>query len=639
MSLITAINLEKYYGADLIFSRVSFTLVHASRIGLVGPNGEGKTTLLKLVLGELEPNGGTIEIARHTRLGYLPQVAPDLGDVAVWDYVSGVFAHLHQIELQLAELSRQLAQPACPPAVLARYEQLQHEFEHQDGYTCEARTHMVLNGLGFAPEQHRQPLSELSGGWRTRACLARLLLAEPDVLLLDEPTNHLDVNTTRWLENFLRDWKRGLLVVSHDRFLLDQLANHIWELAGGALERYRGNYSAYVTQRQHRYEERRRTYESQQEFIAETEDFIRRNIAGQRSKEAQGRRTRLARFIKEEAIPRPRAPQRIHLRFAPVDRCSDHVLQTAGLAVGYDGKAIQRLPDLEVRRGVRLGVVGGNGTGKTTFLRTVLGELPPVAGSFRLGAGVELGYLSQLHDPLAPSLTLLDAIRDAQTTQSEQAARNLLGSLLFSGNDVFKPVAALSGGERSRLALARLALRGANVLLLDEPTNHLDVPSQEVLQEILLEFPGTIIFVSHDRYLVEKLATQLLVLEPDEAKLVHGTWEDYLRRQQEARAAAVGAGSPGAPATRRGEHREERRRQNAQKRRLARHAALEQEIHAAEAEKRGIEEAIGLAGQQQNLERLAALTRQLQDVDGRLAAHWEEYAAVSAALEDPAAAD
>ncbi len=631
MPLLQADNLEKFYGADLVFRQVSFSLDAGHRVGLVGPNGHGKTTLLRIILGEEDYNGGDFRCRGALEIGYLPQIAPEFdSDKTVWGFCREVFSRFFEIEARLAHLAERMAEPDCPDWVMHDYEQLQHEFEVNGGYRYETRLHTVLAGLGFAPEQHEQPLAELSGGWRTRAYLARLLLEEPELLMLDEPTNHLDLDATRWLEDFLQSWRGSLLVVSHDRFLLDRITDRIWELAGGFLENYKGCYSDYLTQRAQRFDERLKQYEKQQEYIRETEEFVRRHIAGQRTKEAQGRRKRLARFIEREAVPQPRRMRGIKVKFAPVKRAGDIVMRTANLAIGYDGQVLLETPDFELQRGQRLAVIGGNGTGKSTFLRTLTGELPAVAGTCRFGANVTVGYLSQEHENLDPDLTLVDAIREVQQERSDGAARNLLGSLLFSGDDVFKRVGDLSGGERSRLALARLGLIGANLLLLDEPTNHLDIPSQEVLQSMLADYPGTLVFVSHDRFLIRGLATRLLVLGDNTAELVHGDWEYYQRQSAEAEAGTDETGE----STKRTDYRKEKRRQNALRRLERRHRELEEEIHQAEQEKGLLEYAISKAGEAQDVEEVHRLGEEFTALERQLAALWEEWAKVDEQLAD-----
>ena len=444
-----------------------------------------------------------------------------------------VFAGLRAQEQALRELEHRLAAAAAQGSadydeLLASYGQAQSAFDAAGGYDYETRISQVLGGLGFNEDVHDKPLAFLSGGERTRALLAQLILREPELLLLDEPTNHLDLEAIEWLEDTLLRWPGALIVVAHDRYFLDKVATRIWELSSGNLEAYRGNYSAYRMQQAERVERQRREWKAQQEYVAKTEEFIRRNLAGQRTKEAQGRRTRLERYVRDEAVARPLEEKQISLRLTAHTRSGDLVLLTKDLVAGYD-EPLFRCPDLEVRRGDRVALIGPNGAGKTTFLKTILAQIPPLWGRVRLGSSVHLGYLAQAQAGLDPEQTVLDAILAIRELPTSEA-RNFLGQFLFSGDDVFRTISTLSGGQRSRVALARLTLQGANFLLLDEPTNHLDLPSQEILQEVLGRFPGTILLVSHDRYLVEALATHIWRLTPPELRVYKGNYTEYLRQ-------------------------------------------------------------------------------------------------------------
>jgi ATP-binding cassette subfamily F protein 3 len=390
-----------------------------------------------------------------------------------------------------------------------------------------------LSGLGFSSDEFSKPLAHLSGGERTRALLAQLLLRRPALLLLDEPTNHLDLEAVEWLEETLLRWRGALVIVAHDRYFLDRVATRMWEMEFGGLVTYRGNYSHYVQQREARRERLLKEWEAQQEHVEKTEEFIRRNLAGQRTREAQGRRTRLERFFQEEAIERPREEKRIRLGLTTDLRSGDLVLATKDLVVGYDAPLFTA-PEVEIRRGDRVALIGPNGAGKTTLLRTILGDVPALQGRIRFGASVQPGYLAQAQAGLDPEQSVLDAILDVQNLPLVRA-RNYLAQFLFSGDDVFRPINTLSGGQRSRVALARLTLQGANFLLLDEPTNHLDIASQEILENVLRRFPGTVLLVSHDRYLVQALATHIWRVDGDELRAYEGNYTDYLRlREAEA---------------------------------------------------------------------------------------------------------
>lgn len=636
MSLISADSVGKYYGAHDVFKDVSFRLEHGDRIGLVGLNGEGKTTLLRILAGLEEPNSGTVQRKRGLRIGYLPQDPPALEETTLWEAMLHVFDKLRQMERDLALLAEQMSDPFCPDEILERFSTLQTGFEERGGYTYETRIKTVLAGLGFHPEQYTLPMVHLSGGQRTRALLARLLLEEPDLLLLDEPTNHLDIQAVEWLEGWLQEWKGSLVAVAHDRYFLDKVTNRIWEIAFGSLETYRGNYTAYLHQRQERYQERLNHWDAQQEYIRDTEEFIRRNIAGQRTKEAQGRRTRLERFLETEAIERPREHKQIHLRLPPPPRSGDMVIQTCDLVVGYDAeKPLLRVPNIDVRRGQHTAIVGPNGVGKTTLLRALLGELPPLTGTVRHGVGVSIGYLSQNHSDLDPETTVLDAILSLRPSMVVEDARTLLGSFLFSGDDVFKRIGDVSGGQRSRVAIARLAVQGVNVLLLDEPTNHLDIPSQEVLQDVLQQFSGTLLFVSHDRYLIQALATHIWAIERGTLYPMEGRWEDYLLWHNED---SCNVEKPGSP-TRQGwlaqreAQRDARRQQKQMEQLQTRHQEVETTIHQMEEHLHRLGEEIEQAAEARNLDRLHQLGKDYQKVESRLKDLWEEWSQLTEALE------
>ncbi len=520
MSLITVTNLAKSFGAQDVFEGISFNIPPRARIGLVGGNGVGKTTLLNILAGLEEPSAGEVRRARNLRIGYLPQEATLAATHTLWQECLSMFDELLRMQHDLNRLEAAMADPQQAEQALERYGRLQEDFEHRGGYTFEARLRLTLGGLGFSPADFQRPLPQLSGGQRTRAVLARLLLSQPDLLLLDEPTNHLDIASIEWLESYLRDWEGGVLIVSHDRYFLDQVVDTILEMTP-ALELYRGNYTAYLHQRAERYQRRLEEYQTQQTFIEKEAEYIRRNIAGQNTRQAQGRRKRLERMLEEARLAAPVDPRRMHIKLDPLTRSGDLVLRTHNLSIGYadEGKPLFHVPDLIFKRGECAAILGPNGAGKTTFLKTILRQIPPYTGEVELGASLQIGYFAQAHEDLKPQRTLMEEIDSVAPHLLPAQVRDYLAKFLFTGDDVFKKVETLSGGERGRLALACLGLCGANLLLLDEPTNHLDLPSQEVLQSILAEFPGTILLVSHDRYLIDALATQVWEVLPDESAL------------------------------------------------------------------------------------------------------------------------
>ena len=542
MSLVTATRLGKSYAADEIFNDISVEIPHGARIALVGPNGAGKTTLLKLLIKRDEPSDGTVSHARGLTIGFLPQNPEFSSSRTLWDEMLSVFADMQRREAELADLAHRMADPAepDPEAVIARYGALQDAFEQAGGYTFETRIRQTLTGLGFDASEYDQPLVTLSGGQKTRALLARLLLESPALLALDEPTNHLDIEAVEWLESFLASWSGAVLVVSHDRYFMDRMATHIWELDWGYLESYRGNYTAYVRQREERQAAHWKEFEAQQEKIAKEEEYIRRNMAGQNTRQAQGRLKRLDRLKRDELISKPTAARQLRFQLAATLRSGDKVLMTRDLAVGYPESAepLLNVPDLTLYRGEAAALIGPNGVGKSTLLKTLLGSLSSKAGSSQIGASVQVGYFAQAHESLDLSRSILDEMQTVRPMPISEA-RNYLGKFLFSGDDVFRPISTLSGGERGRVALAKLSLGGANFLLLDEPTNHLDIQAQEVLQAVLAEFAGTILLVSHDRYLVDALATQIWAAEPGQVRLFKGSYQEYIAARDSERAAQI----------------------------------------------------------------------------------------------------
>jgi len=541
MPIVSVMQVGKSFGAERIFAGASFQINEQDRIGLIGPNGAGKSTLLNILAAQEEPDEGTIAVAHNTRVGYLTQITDFQAENSLREEMLTVFSQVREWEQELAEIALELATPAAQndtvlhERLLGRYDELQTSFEHRGGYTYENRIDQVLDGLGFTREQQEAPVLYLSGGQQTRASLAKLLLQEPDLLLLDEPTNHLDLASLEWLETYLLSWKGAMVIVAHDRYFLDKVAARIIELAFGRIEEYPGNYTKYLHLREERMERRTREYEAQQVHIAHTEEFIRRYKAGQRSREARGRQKLLDRL---ERVERPLDFPEMQFEFNAVIESGHVVISTQKLAIGYPSAEHQhepavlvRVADLELLRGDRVGLLGPNGAGKTTLIRTIIGKIAPISGQVAIGHNVRIGYYSQTHSGLNPERTIVDEIRQ-MSTLSEDAARSFLARFLFTGDDVFKPINALSGGERSRVALAKLTLQGSNFLVLDEPTNHLDLQSRQFLEEILGEFEGTLLFVSHDRYFVDSLATKVWVIEDGVLIPYMGNYSEYRTRKR-----------------------------------------------------------------------------------------------------------
>ena len=637
MSLIVGEGITKRWTHHDVLKHVSFTLAPQQRVGLVGANGEGKTTLLRILVGQETPTEGKLQFRTGLKIGYLPQDVPVLQGDTLRKAMFDIFADLQEIERQLHEVSDQIA-TSDDPKLLEQLGELQHEMEARGGYTYAHKIERVLTGLNFPEELWDRPLAQLSGGQRTRGYLARLLVQEPDVLLLDEPTNHLDLEAVEWLEEYLQSFNGAIVVVSHDRYFLDHATDTTWEVAFGAVECYRGAYSEYVTKRQARYEERLKQWESQQLYIRETEEFIRRFLAGQRSKEAQGRRTRLARFMRDEAIDRPQAHQRIGVHLKALQRTGDVVMTIDGVKAGYSAdKPLVAVEKLDVFRAQRIAIVGSNGCGKTTLLRTMLGQLEALAGQVRMGANVRIGYLSQTHTELSPNWSAMEAVRQMDPSMTEERARNLLGSLLLSGDDAYKKVSELSGGQRSRVVLVRLMLQDANVLVMDEPTNHLDILSQEVLQEVLGEYDGTILFVSHDRYLIRALATDIWAVQDGGVSTLHGSWDKYVawrRKQLQDQATAAGlTQDTAAKDDAREDNRQRRKRANELQRAQRRLVEVEKEIHKIEADLARLRTEIDAASQSGAVDRITELGEQYAQAEPRLRELMAEWEKLSVDLE------
>lgn len=553
MSLITVSNLAKSYGHRDIFTGLTFGIEKGARLGVVGPNGVGKTSLLRILAGEDDASSGTMHKARGLRLGYLPQEADFQMSGVLWDVCESVFSDLVQQQSELTSLEHLMANN--DPDTILKYGALQHEFERRGGYTYQTRIRQVLTGLGFDKHDYTMSLDHLSGGQRTRAFLARLLLSDPDLLLLDEPTNHLDIAAVEWLEGYLSQWEGAAVIVSHDRYFLDKSANGILEMTAAGIEVYRGNYSHYLRQRQERWERRFEVFEGEKEKLVKDLEYIKKNISGQNTLQAKGKLKRLTRIVQaieqvgmdtvvnsnwsqldveittspfsvEEAERRVRAlrlpdirPPQLHLHLRADRRSGEMVIRSRDLEIGWPDKSLFYSPDIELRRMDCAALIGPNGAGKSTFLKTILGQLQPRQGEVLLGASLHIGYFAQAHEGLNPANNLIQEIQVAAPQMLAADARQYLGKFLFSGDDAFKRVEVLSGGERGRLALAKLALQDTNLLLLDEPTNHLDIPSQEILEQVLEAYEGTILLVSHDRYLVDALATQVWEILPDESTL------------------------------------------------------------------------------------------------------------------------
>ncbi len=532
MSLIHLEHVTKLYDPDLILDDISVSIAPGDRIGLIGRNGTGKTTLVKIIGGMLPDFKGRVTSAKGLRIGYLSQEAEFEHDCTLRQEMLKVFDERRALEDEMLLLAEEM-ESRDDASLLAQYARLQEKHERLGGYDYESQINRVLGGLGFSELDFNLPLRVLSGGQKSRAMLAKLLLEMPDLLLFDEPTNHLDINGIQWLENYLNtEYEGAVLVVSHDRYFLDKVIRKVWELEARRIKVYRGNYSKYVETREVERLVGERAFKKQQAFIAHEEEFIRLNIAGQRTREARGRRTKLARLERVEK-PKPDAPT-FNLNFTPETRGGNDILRCQNVGKQFGEKVVFTGLTCEVFRRDVIGIIGANGTGKTTLFRMILGDESPTEGELWVGATLKLGYYTQELEGLNPENEIIDEIASLRPRWTRGELRSFLARFLFIGDEVFKRVGDLSGGEQSRVLLAKLLLENANVLLLDEPTNHLDIPAREALESALAEYPATLFIISHDRYLLNALATKLLIFENGTASLFEGTYAEYEARQQQS---------------------------------------------------------------------------------------------------------
>ncbi len=609
MSVLSAHNLGLSFGAFDLFRGISVTIANDSKIGLIGPNGIGKTSLMMILAGINQPTIGSIHIARGKRLGYLRQEASDvLGKLTgtgmftrdkntVYGEMLNVFIGLQEQQAHLHKLEADMAGGCYTEELLASYGEIQAAFEHAGGYDYDLRIQQTLQGLGMGKGTWDMPLNHLSGGQKTRLLLARLLLEKPALLMLDEPTNHLDAEAIEWLEHTLKEWDGAVLVASHDRYFLDNAVNTIWEMNHSGIEVYSGNYSSYLLQRDSRWEYAQRVFEEEKDRLQKEMDFVQRNWV---RASTHGRALGVLRKVTRElmaieaygimvlrngrewhelelradkpldvieairrvnALEMPGRPPQIRPRLVPSKDRSNIILRAKDGCIGYPGHTLFQVQQLELRRGECAALIGPNGSGKTTFLKTMLGQLEPLRGEVRLGASLEIGYFAQSHEELNPENSVLDELLSVREMDPGHA-RSYLAQYLFRGDDVFKLVGALSGGERSRLALAILALGGANFLLLDEPTNHLDLPAREILQQVLQDFTGTILLVSHDRYLIDQLASQIWEIREGKLSIFMGSYREFVLHRAITKSKPMRMLLPAKPMVR-DNSRETRRRQQA----------------------------------------------------------------------------
>ena len=675
MSVVSVSNLTKYYGAELIFGDVSFQVSRGDKLALVGINGAGKSTLLKIISSVETPSSGGVHMPRGTRVAVLAQEARFSSERTLWEEMHASVDHLNELREAIAGLETDIVDTEAPEweERMERYGELTHRFELAGGYDFDRRIEMILTGLGFREEQFQLPPARFSGGQKTRAALAASLLSDPDVLLLDEPTNHLDLAAIEWLERFLKEWEGTLVVVSHDRYFLDKVTTRTIEIAYNRLDGdYPGGYEKYLVLKAAKLEVQLKQYTAQQEQIAKTEEFIRRFKNSTLSTQARGRERQLNRLKEgweggsgrtESLIAKPEEQKKLAAAMKTEIRGADLVLKIEKLAVGYPARAagdhaktLIEIPNLEVWRGQRVALMGENGGGKTTLLRTIVGELAPQRGYCRLGNRVVINYYAQSHEGLNASATVIDEIRRIKPDFKETQVRTLLGRFLFSGDDVFKRVGDLSGGERSRVALAQLTLMGGNLMVLDEPTNHLDIGAREALEEVLNEYNGTIMFVSHDRYFVDAVADTLWMVQDGKLATFDGNYSEYVAerdakqrriadqerevareaaRQQKQAAKAASSKPASAPklalATAAPAHKPiDKDTEKTDRKRKRKLLDLEQEIGALEAELKQIERDMTAAGASGDGKKVTSLSLQYAEVQTMVQRRYDEWSASAA---------
>lgn len=530
--------IAKSFGVHDIFKDVSFMVEKGEHIGLVGVNGSGKTTLLHCLLEPSYIDSGSIRFEPGISVGYVQQGFTDIKGT-IWEFMLQSCPEILRLREELQRLEAEVSTAADDvlETIMEEYTRVTKRYEYLDGYHYENRIKRVLIGLGYTEEWWKQDAATLSGGQKTRLMLAAALVRNPDFLILDEPTNHLDIVMTQWLEAYLREFKGGLLVVSHDRAFLDNVAVRILEMEGGKLQSFKGNYSRYLEQKAIQTATLEAAYAAQQDYIARTEAYIRRFKAGIKSKMARGRQSQLNRLERMDA---PVKNEEFELRLPPATECADRVLIMEDLSIGYGEKVLARGINITLRRGEKAALLGANGTGKTTLLKTILGEIQPLKGKAKIGNRVQIGYFSQSYERLDPKQTLLENFV-MEYGFTEERTRSMLGGMLFHGDDVFKEIGTLSGGQKARLVLLKLVLDGANCLVLDEPTNHLDIMAREAVEAALTAFDGTVLVVSHDRYFINEVADRIWEIEDGQLKDYKGNYDFYLAEKQKAAAAVAEA--------------------------------------------------------------------------------------------------
>ncbi|KEK21826.1 ABC transporter ATP-binding protein [Bacillus gaemokensis] len=636
--LLQVNGLSKLYGAETILANIKLEVQTRDRIALVGRNGAGKSTLLKIIAGELSHDGGEIIKPKDVSIGYLAQNTGLETSLTIWNEMLTVFTHLQQMEKRLRRLEHEMGKEenfsntTIYEKLLADYDQLQLDYKDQGGYQYEADIRSILSGLGFPAETHQTTISTLSGGQKTRLALGKLLLTKPDLLILDEPTNHLDIDTLTWLEQYLQGYPGSILIVSHDRYFLDKLVTQVYEISNKESRRYVGNYSKYLDLKAALYEQEMKRYEKQQDEIAKLEDFVQKNIArASTTKRAQSRRKQLDRM---ELLTRPLGDSKsASFHFDIEKQSGNDVLQVKDVSIGYDEEPIIEHVNMRLTRGDSVALVGPNGIGKSTLLKSLVNRLHTLSGEVSFGSNVSIGYYDQEQANLTSSKRVLNELWDEYPLQPEKEIRTILGNFLFTGDDVLKPVSSLSGGQKARLALAKLMMQKSNVLILDEPTNHLDLNSKEILENALIDYPGTLLFVSHDRYFINRVTTTVVELSTDGAQEYLGDYDYYIEKKHEMlERAEFEQQEDNTPiqnsiAQEKLNYLEEKERKKLERQRIRKIEELEQNIAQLEEKIEELEEELCLPEVYADYERASEITTAKQTMQEQLEkymAEWEE---------------
>lgn len=629
--ILSTSGIKKSFITHEVLKNVTFHIEAREKLALIGVNGAGKSTLFHILRGEMEPDEGQIFIQKNLRIGYLPQTADYQSDNRIEDELLTVFKPLQEMEAEMRSLE-QIMQSGASTEQMDRYSKLLHDFEEQNGYGYHSMVRGVLNGLGFEEEEYQLPINYLSGGQKTRIMLGKLLLQAPDLLLLDEPTNHLDIESISWLESYLAAYKGAAIIISHDRYFLDKLCTKTMEIERGVATVYNGNYSYYIGEKEVRQKVAMREYEAQQTEIKRQEEIITKLRGYGMEKFIRRAQSREKILDKMELIDRPtELNASMNLHFTPSIQSAEIVLTAQEVSKQFDGRELFRGANFQIRRGERVALIGANGIGKTTLFKMIMGQLSPTYGDLHLGVKVYPGYYDQTQENLSPEKSILDEIYDSYPNLTIPQIRNILGSFLFRGDDVFKQIKTLSGGEKARVSLCKIMLGDANFLLLDEPTNHLDIISREILESNLVSYEGTLLFISHDRYFINQVATRIIELTPDEIIPYLGNYDFYLehrrvieQKKQEEQPASINKES----------YNQQKMASSELRKKKARRNKLEKEIEGAEEQIEMIKEKMLLPEYYSSAQKYSELEQQVEALEGSIMEMMEEWDVLSEELSE-----